>query len=352
MTHPSASTAAGDPASSCKQRLRDEAAHRAGSRSAGRRTQGDADHRDLRQGRHRQEFHARQPLLHDGAAGQEGAADRLRSEERYHLAAVRRPRLPDDHRNLARRRSSPAKQVAIGDVCFKRDGVFAMELGGPEVGRGCGGRGIIHGFETAREARLPRLGLRLRAARLPRRRGLRRLRPADRPRHVPEGHRRRLQRPAVALRRQQRLLGGRVLPQARRQRRRRRHGRSTRTTAPARRRLLPKPSAFRCWPRSRPTTTSAARAPTTRSSVAPAASGAPLFEELASNVAEAPPVQPTPLSQDGLLGLFAGEAVGRDVVLAAGDARGHVRRHRSSRSRRSRSSTTTSERQRMTACSD
>ena len=38
--------------------------------------------------------------------------------------------------------------VSISDVCFKRDGVFAMELGGPEVGRGCGGRGIIHGFET------------------------------------------------------------------------------------------------------------------------------------------------------------------------------------------------------------
>ena len=37
--------------------------------------------------------------------------------------------------------------VEIGDVCFKRDGVYAMELGGPEVGRGCGGRGIIHGFE-------------------------------------------------------------------------------------------------------------------------------------------------------------------------------------------------------------
>ena len=28
-----------------------------------------------------------------------------------------------------------------------RYGVYAMELGGPEVGRGCGGRGIIHGFE-------------------------------------------------------------------------------------------------------------------------------------------------------------------------------------------------------------
>ena len=37
--------------------------------------------------------------------------------------------------------------VSIEDVCFQRDGVFAMELGGPEVGRGCGGRGIIHGFE-------------------------------------------------------------------------------------------------------------------------------------------------------------------------------------------------------------
>ena len=41
-------------------------------------------------------------------------------------------------------------EVRVEDVCFKRDGVFAMELGGPEVGRGCGGRGIIHGFETWR----------------------------------------------------------------------------------------------------------------------------------------------------------------------------------------------------------
>jgi chlorophyllide a reductase subunit X len=45
------------------------------------------------------------------------------------------------------RRRPPATPSTIGDVCFKRDGVFAMELGGPEVGRGCGGRGIIHGFE-------------------------------------------------------------------------------------------------------------------------------------------------------------------------------------------------------------
>jgi chlorophyllide a reductase subunit X len=46
------------------------------------------------------------------------------------------------------RKKLAGEQVAIGDVCFKRDGVYAMELGGPEVGRGCGGRGIIHGFET------------------------------------------------------------------------------------------------------------------------------------------------------------------------------------------------------------
>jgi len=45
------------------------------------------------------------------------------------------------------KKKAAGDQVRIGDVCFKRDGVFAMELGGPEVGRGCGGRGIIHGFE-------------------------------------------------------------------------------------------------------------------------------------------------------------------------------------------------------------
>ena len=45
------------------------------------------------------------------------------------------------------KKKAAGEQVQIGDVCFKRDGVFAMELGGPEVGRGCGGRGIIHGFE-------------------------------------------------------------------------------------------------------------------------------------------------------------------------------------------------------------
>ena len=46
------------------------------------------------------------------------------------------------------RKKLAGEELAIEDVCFQRDGVFAMELGGPEVGRGCGGRGIIHGFET------------------------------------------------------------------------------------------------------------------------------------------------------------------------------------------------------------
>jgi chlorophyllide a reductase subunit X len=50
--------------------------------------------------------------------------------------------------NTSAKKKQAGEELAIGDVCFKRDGVYAMELGGPEVGRGCGGRGIIHGFET------------------------------------------------------------------------------------------------------------------------------------------------------------------------------------------------------------
>ncbi len=46
------------------------------------------------------------------------------------------------------KKKEAGEELDIGDVCFVRDGVYAMELGGPEVGRGCGGRGIIHGFET------------------------------------------------------------------------------------------------------------------------------------------------------------------------------------------------------------
>ncbi|MEM9468525.1 MAG: AAA family ATPase, partial [Actinomycetota bacterium] len=47
----------------------------------------------------------------------------------------------------------------------------------------------------------------------------------------------------------------------------------------------------------------------------PGSPWASLFEELATNVAVAPPLGPKPLEQDELLGLFKGDAVGRDVVL-------------------------------------
>jgi chlorophyllide a reductase subunit X len=42
---------------------------------------------------------------------------------------------------------------------------------------------------------------------------------------------------------------------------------------------------------------------------------APLFEQLGMEVATAPPLRPTPLSHDDLLGLFKGDAVGRGYVL-------------------------------------
>jgi 3,8-divinyl chlorophyllide a/chlorophyllide a reductase subunit X len=47
----------------------------------------------------------------------------------------------------------------------------------------------------------------------------------------------------------------------------------------------------------------------------PGTTWAPLFETLATNVAEAPPVRPRPLTQDQLLGLFSSATTGRDVVL-------------------------------------
>jgi chlorophyllide a reductase subunit X len=41
----------------------------------------------------------------------------------------------------------------------------------------------------------------------------------------------------------------------------------------------------------------------------------PLFAQLSQNVADAPPVRPKPLSQDALLGLFSADTVGRNVTL-------------------------------------
>jgi chlorophyllide a reductase subunit X len=47
----------------------------------------------------------------------------------------------------------------------------------------------------------------------------------------------------------------------------------------------------------------------------PGGQWASLFEELAVNVAEAPPVRPTPLTSDGLLGLFSSDQTGGGVTL-------------------------------------
>jgi len=59
----------------------------------------------------------------------------------------------------------------------------------------------------------------------------------------------------------------------------------------------------------------------------PGGEWASLFETLAVNVAEAPPLQPTPLDQDGLLNLFSAEDTGRNIELipaTQADMRGGV----------------------------
>jgi chlorophyllide a reductase subunit X len=46
------------------------------------------------------------------------------------------------------------EQVQVSDIVFRRDvpgfpqPIYGIELGGPQVGRGCGGRGIISGFDV------------------------------------------------------------------------------------------------------------------------------------------------------------------------------------------------------------
>jgi chlorophyllide a reductase subunit X len=212
------------------------------------------------------------------------------------------------------RKKAAGETTAIGDVCFKRDGVYAMELGGPEVGRGCGGRGIIHGFET-----LEKLGFHdwdfdyvlldflgdvvcggfgLPIAR-------------DMCQKVIVVASNDLQSLYVANNvcsavEYFRKLGGNVgvagmvtnkddgtgeaqafckavgIPEL--------------AAIPAHDDIRRKSANYEIIGR-------------------PEGEWGPLFAELAANVAEAPPHHPTPLSQDGLLNLFDGDAVGRSVVL-------------------------------------
>ncbi|MGB5831184.1 MAG: chlorophyllide a reductase iron protein subunit X [Thiohalocapsa sp.] len=204
--------------------------------------------------------------------------------------------------------------VKIGDVCFTRDGVFAMELGGPEVGRGCGGRGIIHGFELLESLGFHEWdfdyvlldflgdvvcgGFGLPIAR-------------DMCQKVIVVGSNDLQSLYVANNvcsavEYFRGLGGNVgvagivinkddgtgeakaFADA--------VGIPVLAAIPADDDIRRKSANYQIIG-------------------TPSGQWGPLFEELSTNVAEAPPMRPTPLTQDGLLDLFASDAVGRDVVL-------------------------------------
>ena len=206
------------------------------------------------------------------------------------------------------------ESVAIGDVCFKRDGVYAMELGGPEVGRGCGGRGIIHGFEL-----LEKLGFHdwgfdyvlldflgdvvcggfgLPIAR-------------DMCQKVIVVGSNDLQSLYVANNVCSavdyfRKLGGNVGVAGMVINKDDGTGEAHAFAAAA---GIPVLAAI-------PANDDIRRKSANYEIIGrPGGQWAPLFESLAQAAADAPPVRPTPLTQDGLLGLFAGETVGRDVVL-------------------------------------
>jgi len=206
------------------------------------------------------------------------------------------------------------EQVEIGDVCFKRDGVFAMELGGPEVGRGCGGRGIIHGFET-----LEKLGFHdwgfdyvlldflgdvvcggfgLPIAR-------------DMCQKVIVVGSNDLQSLYVANNvcsavEYFRKLGGNVGVAGLVINKDDHTGEAQAFAAAA---GIPVLAAI-------PAHEDIRRKSANYEIIGkPESDWGALFAELAANVATAPPVRPTPLTQDQLLGLFKGEAVGRGVVL-------------------------------------
>ena len=212
------------------------------------------------------------------------------------------------------RKKLAGEPVSIGDVCFKRDGVFAMELGGPEVGRGCGGRGIIHGFET-----LEKLGFHdwgfdyvlldflgdvvCGGFGLPIARDM-----CQKVIVVGSNDLQSSMWPTMSARRWSTSASSAATWAWR-------AWSSTRTTVPARPRPSHRPPAFPCSRPFRPMKTFAARAPTTTSSVGLAPSGARSLKSSPPTWRQRPPVRPKPLSQDELLGLFSSSAVGRDVVL-------------------------------------
>jgi 3,8-divinyl chlorophyllide a/chlorophyllide a reductase subunit X len=204
--------------------------------------------------------------------------------------------------------------VKIGDVCFKRDGVFAMELGGPEVGRGCGGRGIIHGFELLEKLGFHRWdfdyvlldflgdvvcgGFGLPIARdmcqkviVVGSNDLQSLYVANNVCSAVEYFRRMGGNVGVAglvINKDDGTGEAQAFAEA--------VGIPVLASIPADEDIRRKSANYEIIG-------------------LPGGRWAPLFEGLASAAAAAPPVRPAPLSQEDLLGLFKGEAVGRGVVL-------------------------------------
>lgn len=212
------------------------------------------------------------------------------------------------------RMKEAGEEVKVGDVCFVRDGVYAMELGGPEVGRGCGGRGIIHGFELMEKlgfhdwdfdyVLLDFLGdvvcggFGLPIAR-------------DMCQKVIVVGSNDLQSLYVANNvcsavEYFRKLGGNVGVAGMVINKDDGTGEAQAFADSVN---IPVLSAI-------PADEDIRRKSANYEIIGkPGGQWSALFEELATNVAEAPPVHPSPLDQDGLLGLFSSEETGRDVVL-------------------------------------
>src|SRR5512135_1425121 len=220
---------------------------------------------------------------------------------------------------VSSRKKLAGEAVAIGDVCFKRDGVFAMELGGPEVGRGCGGRGIIHGFETLEKLGFHEWGFDyvlldflgdvvcggfgLPIARdmcqkviVVGSNDLQSLYVANNVCSAVEYFRKLGGNVGVAglvVNKDDATGEAKAFAQA--------AGIPVLAAIPAHEDIRRKSASYEIIGR-------------------PGTQWAPLFAQLAAAVADAPPVQPRPLTQDGLLGLFSSDVTGRDVVLQPASA--------------------------------
>jgi chlorophyllide a reductase subunit X len=217
------------------------------------------------------------------------------------------------------KKKEAGEPVEIGDVCFKRDGVYAMELGGPEVGRGCGGRGIIHGFEIMEKLGFHEWdfdyvlldflgdvvcgGFGLPIARdmcqkviVVGSNDLQSLYVANNVCSAVEYFRKlggNVGVAGMAINKDDGTGEAQAFAES--------VGIPVLAAIPADEDIRRKSANYEIVGK-------------------PGGEWAALFEELAVNVAEAPPKHPTPLSQDGLLDLFSGETVGRNVSLTPATA--------------------------------